>query len=311
MVRDMVSTWRIPAFFYGQAYMGSLEPTVSAVLCALFGFSPFAVCMGSVAVGFAILASVWYIGRRLGGPWGAALSLFFAITGGFFWIHFVASPRGGYPLAALLSLWAIYGGVAVEYWDSGKRLRLLPTAALGVLLGLAFWNVWHALPAFVLAGVALLARYRLRVFSWRFLLVFIAAFLAASSPWWVWNACHGWESLQMGTGTSFVLGWKRLFGTIHFILADFHGYRRRSDEFWRTSLPWALLGTWAVSIALHALFSRGRRGFFVLTAVAFCIFLFSLFLFTPYGAARASRYFIPLVLTHYKLQFSGYISLCS
>ena len=37
MVRDMAHGRTLPAFFYRQAYMGSLEPGVGALFCRLFG----------------------------------------------------------------------------------------------------------------------------------------------------------------------------------------------------------------------------------------------------------------------------------
>ena len=41
MVRDMAAGGPIPAFFYGQAYMGSLEPIANTVFHILFGRSDF------------------------------------------------------------------------------------------------------------------------------------------------------------------------------------------------------------------------------------------------------------------------------
>ena len=41
MARDIAHGRGFPVFFYGQAYMGSLEPAFSALLCRLFGDGPF------------------------------------------------------------------------------------------------------------------------------------------------------------------------------------------------------------------------------------------------------------------------------
>ncbi len=51
MARHMAAGKGFPVFFYGQAYMGSLEPAASALLCWLFGPSPFNVCLGTVFFG--------------------------------------------------------------------------------------------------------------------------------------------------------------------------------------------------------------------------------------------------------------------
>ena len=46
MARHMAALKEFPVFFYGQAYMGSLEPLASALLVRLLGPTGFAVTLG-------------------------------------------------------------------------------------------------------------------------------------------------------------------------------------------------------------------------------------------------------------------------
>ena len=48
MAKHIAEGLPFPVFFYGQAYLGSLEPVVSALLCRIFGYSGFAVTLGTV-----------------------------------------------------------------------------------------------------------------------------------------------------------------------------------------------------------------------------------------------------------------------
>ena len=55
MARHMAHGTDWPVFFYGQAYMGSLEPAGSALLMRLFGDGGFALTMGPVLFSLAAI----------------------------------------------------------------------------------------------------------------------------------------------------------------------------------------------------------------------------------------------------------------
>ena len=143
MARNMASGTDFPIFFYGQAYMGSLEPAVSALLCFLFGPSPFCVCLGTAILGIVTLFVTMQLGKRLAGEWGGILSLLLAITGSFHWVHFMVSPRGGYALASLLTVSSLaLASIGSFLDDDDGKTRIYPAALFGLLAGLAVWNFW-------------------------------------------------------------------------------------------------------------------------------------------------------------------------
>ena len=198
MVRDMAAGGPIPAFFYGQAYMGSLEPIANTIFHLLFGRTDFGTELGTAL--FAILAAVAVVrmARRAGGEWAAVAALAFLVVGPTPFAHYAVSPRGGYGVllfttAALLDIGT---QLIVEERRDG-RCRLVLCIVAGLLAGIGFWCNQLVFPAAVAVAIGmvlfaprLLARLRLWLGG-------VLGFAIGSSPFWAWNARNGWESFQM------------------------------------------------------------------------------------------------------------------
>ena len=198
MVRDMVSTWRIPAFFYGQAYMGSLEPVANALFHLLFGRTDFGTELGTILFSVLMAWSVTRMARRMGGDWAAFAALALCVIGPLPFAHYAVSPRGGYGVllfttAGLLDI----GGALIGEERREGRCRLAPAFFAGLLAGIGFWCNQLVFPAAlsVALGVVFMApRLLARARLW---LGGILGFALGSAPFWIWNARNGWESFQM------------------------------------------------------------------------------------------------------------------
>jgi len=170
MARNIARGVDFPVFFYGQPYMGSFEPMLSAVLARLFGDSPFVICLGTALLSFVMVVALAHLARRVAGPWAALAAVALCIVGtpGFF--HYNVSPRGGYALALLLTVLLLHAGIFMETraeTAAERRALAWRLAVFGLLGGLGFWNFWLTLPALAAAGLLLLIRLRWRVFHWR------------------------------------------------------------------------------------------------------------------------------------------------
>lgn len=296
MARNMASGSDWPTFFYGQAYMGSLEPAASALLCRLFGTHPFWVCMGSALLGIVALFAVMRIAWRLGGSAGASIALALAICAGPYWLHFEVSPRGGYALASLLCLLAVYLGAIVDFSDKGTgRVRIWPSAAIGLAAGLAFWNFWLALPAFAAAGLMLLHRLRARLFSWRFVIPASMAFIIGSAPWWIFAYRHGLGAFMEDSGQSAPYLYRAVTSVINVVAVRFFGVANTPAAFWRSSYPWPLAAM-LLFAAFDAAFVRDRlRWRFLATTAIHTALFFAAYTFTSFGSLKPARYFVHLV----------------
>ncbi len=187
-----------PTFYYGQSYMGSLEPAFGGLLGWLFGPSPFVICLGTALIAALILPLAFTWGRAAAGgraTGGAAAALLCAI-GPSIYFDFMASPHGGYALTLVLNTLIVWLAVRIGLMERSQRPPgMAPYAILGLAGGIAWWTNQLVTPGLATAAITLAAALRLRVFRAR---AFAAAgaFALGSLPWWLWNARNGWDSLS-------------------------------------------------------------------------------------------------------------------
>ena len=198
MVRDMASGGPIPAFFSGQAYMGSLEPIANAVFHLLFGRTNFGTALGTAFFMALAVIAVARMARRAGGEWAAVAALAFLVLGPMPFVHYAISPRGGYGVllfttAALLDVGA---KLICEERDSG-RCGFRPALMAGLLVGIGFWCNQLVFPATAAVAFAILLFAPRLLSRPRLWFGGIIGFAIGSAPFWTWNARNGWESFQM------------------------------------------------------------------------------------------------------------------
>ena len=198
MAKHMAEGRDFPVFFHGQPYMGNLEPPVSALLCWLFGYSPFLVFLGTALVGTLLLPLVYLWARDAGSRRAGLMALAFCLVGSDTNFHYAVAPRGAYMammVTGVLSLW-----LAARVSTRTRRGRHVPWYAylgLGLTAGLAWWSTQLAIVFLSASGVILLlgvSRQMVRTG----LPCMALGFAAGSLPWWMWNARHAWASFELG-----------------------------------------------------------------------------------------------------------------
>ncbi len=197
MVKHMVEGRGWPMFFYGQAYMGSLEPAVSAALARLFGLTGFVVVLGTALCGWLLLPLLLKWGREAGGRFGALAAAAICAIGPRQFAGFQATPRGGYTLSVLLAFAALWVGARLSVrLRRGERTSPLPALAAGLLAGLAWWS--NPVISATLPALALVLAIGLRGRVWRPPALWCAAgFFLGTAPFWIWNAQNQWRSMTM------------------------------------------------------------------------------------------------------------------
>jgi hypothetical protein len=301
MVRNVVRGIDFPVFFYGQPYMGSLEPLVSAGLALLFGPSPFVICLGTSLVALGLAAAVYRLALRVAGHLAALLATALCLIGPPGYFHYLSSPRGGYALGLLLTILLLHEAVFLRVQETPRRHRLsLRFLVLGLLGGLGFWNFWLTLPALATAGLLIAWRLKGRLFSWRIWLPGATGFYIGSLPWWVWNARHDWASLNAAPAAAGVrasaaalrnLLTVKLPGLIGAV--DLLPSRGAQACVHLLVLFLALLPLAAVGLDLRRETDRPLRR--LTAAVLLYTGLFTLaFTLSSFGAIRTSRYLLPL-----------------
>ena len=178
-----------PVWFYGQAYMGTLEAYLAAPFFAAAGPSVLALRLPTLALYALFLALVWRLTRRLGGDrWFALLVVGFLALGSDRIVKNQLIAGGGYPELnpagvglALLTL-----GLCAD-----RPVARLPRwAAWGFISGLMIWVDPLLLP-YILATGAVLVRWRHRELAGRAGLVMLGALLLGAAPMLVDSVRHG------------------------------------------------------------------------------------------------------------------------
>lgn len=180
-----------PTFFYGQAYMGSLDAWLVAVGFRVLGESVLSVRIVQSALYLLVVAAGFGAAWRLSGRAGVATAagLLLAVPTVNVALYSTAT-LGGYNETLLLGTLLLWLGHAVAHEQAASGWRW---ALLGLLTGLGWWTngliVAYALP------VALLLLYRFMrpvgAATRRLILpragLALAAFVVGSAPWWIFD----------------------------------------------------------------------------------------------------------------------------
>ena len=311
-----------PFFFYGQAYMGSLDAYLVAGAFWAFGERVLAIRLVQVALCAAVLATSYPVTLRFTGNrrTSALVALLFALPPVLLTLYTTAS-LGGYGETLLAGNLLLWWGHRLG-WEDARRWRLW--LAWGLVAGLGFWAMGLVLVSLVPVALWLLRRHGVR--AWRGYLLVALGFAAGSLPWWLGNLDH----VDVGVA--------ELFGTAVRSTATAGSFLgnvgARTFNFFVLGLP-ALLGLrfpWNVegpplwlavpTLTLYlgavvygvrgslrhtwstppsATRSSHRRASHPISSAhmllwGVCVTLFLGFVLTPFGGDPSGRYFLPLYL---------------
>jgi hypothetical protein len=298
-----------PTFFYGQAYMGSLDASLVALAMVVFGKQVFAIRIVQVLLyaGTVVTTMVlgWKIYRSRWAGWVAGMLM--AIPSVNVTLYTTVS-LGGYGEALLIGNLILLLTLNIDESPTSPHLYVL----WGALAGLGFWTfgltLIYSLPCgiFILWKASRHLRQRQAIF--RLVLLSIAAAIGAL-PWIVWAVVHGPGQLleelmgsaiagaSSGTPPGVILSRIRYF--ILLGTSVIFGLRPPWEARWLALplLPFAL-GFWlVVSVTTFSGMKRsGSRQVGKLLLLGVCVCLVVGYVLTPFGADPSGRYFIPLAV---------------
>jgi hypothetical protein len=287
MARDALHL-RFSAFFWGQAYGGSLEALLVAALLALR--VPGRVAMEVVPIGLHGLGAwlVWRVGLRTVSARAASLGagLCWAASPALVW--WSTKERGFYGVTLVCGLLVLL--LALRLAD--ERVPWWEAAALGIVAGVGWWSSPQVLHFLVPAGTWLV--WRLRARSLRLVPLGLVGAALGALPW-IWaNVGSGFASLDRAPD-------RWVFGgpfEVFFVygLPMVLGLRRPIRLVWE--LPGAKASYVVVLVGLVAAIAlrRPRRAGIVLLAVAAYPLLFAALPTTYYyGEPRYLDFLWPLL----------------
>jgi 4-amino-4-deoxy-L-arabinose transferase-like glycosyltransferase len=297
MARHIVQGRAIPTFFYGQSYMGSLDPLLVSIAFRLFGESVLSIRLVQSALYLGIVATTMLLALRLSGSRRIAdlAGLLLALPPVVMTLYTTIS-LGGYGEALLMGNMILLIGCDLVQPDirrSGWRWL-----ALGALAGLGWWTnsliVAYLLPITLFLVHDLLANQRF--IPWTMIGGAAITFVIFSAPWWLYNLNHDWESVRFlvggfQSGAPQVSIGDKVVGLFFLGLPAIFGLR-----FSWASSPWP--GAWTVPIAviyvvILALAARsGRLRLLWVMVVGFVL----IFVLSNFGVDATGRYLLPLVV---------------
>lgn len=298
MARHMAEGRSFPVFFYGQAYMGSLEPAFSALLCRIMGTRGFVVCLGTALLSFLLLPVVFAWARDARGRGAGIAAVLYCLIGSEGFFHYQCSPRGGYAVTLLigtLTIWLACRTAVAE--RTGQRVTWKRYALLGLLAGLGLWSNFLVAPALLTAALVLLLFLRERILRLRAAAGAIGLALG-SAPLWIWNAKNEWQSLAMseamGGGRIRLLQGLRLLWTER--LPSLLNLDAASAA-WN----WAVAGLTLLLVLAGLARNRAPRtpqndhgGVYLYAAVGFLAIFALVFASSSFAAVQTPRYLLPL-----------------
>lgn len=306
MARHMLAGAR-PAFFYGQAYMGSLDAALVALGFAAFGQQVWVIrLLQSLLYAGTVASTAALAGRMLGGARPALVAgLLMAVPAVNVTLYTTVS-LGGYGEALLIGNLLMLLALQIRQ-QPRERWRY---ALWGALAGLGFWGfaltLVYALPSGWMVLRAAARGLRPGEAGPRLALLVLMA-LTGAAPWIAWALRHGLGLLIAEAGGSAIAGASPtgllpraaahtlnllLFGT-----TAVWGLRPPWEIRW---LAWPLLPAALVfwlGVTAHTLrrlwaADSIRRGLWLPAASAGL--LMAGFILTPFGADPSGRYFLPL-----------------
>jgi hypothetical protein len=209
-----------PIFYYGQRYMGSLEPHLTALGFALGGATPLVLKLVAFAVALVLVWLTAELGRRILGPGPGVVAGFFMALPPIFVTVWSLKARGGFVETLVLGTLVLL--LAHRTVEAAGRHRLRAALVLGLVGGLGWWTCQLVVSYLAAAGLLVI-----RGAGWmaglRVLPLVTGAFVLGSLPMWLqgWLGQPGaksmWALVDPGTAASqlgavFTIGLPALLG---------------------------------------------------------------------------------------------------
>lgn len=319
MAKHIAEGQDIPTFYYGQHYMGSLEPLLVSLLFKLFGTSVIALKVVPLIFSLAFVILAYYLTLEIAGRFPALIAALLAAVPPSPLVVWSGKARGGFIEILVIGAFAL---LLCLRWLKPNRQTLAITFSIGLLLGFGWWTnnqiVYFMLPV----GYAFLAKLlfepgislSLKIKNtFLHLLTGLISFLFGGLPYWIYNLQHDFASFEIlsGSESSDVLTHvSGLFATSIPIILGSKRFWAFEDIFTYSTL---LYYTAYAALILVILQSRRKQilNLFrfrlsenagVEVFILFLIATFSVFTFSSYGyLVHAPRYLLPLYVAMFPL----------
>lgn len=292
-----------PVFFYGQAYMGSLDAWLVSGAFWIFGENVLSIRIVQIGLYMLYLVSLWVLMGRLFREQAVAnIAIFLAAIPPVLMTTYTSATLGGYGEVLLLGNIVLILGYDVIF---GKR-QTSPWAwlVLGLAGGIGFWVL--GMMGVYICSVGLLGLWKFSSKKIPYYLLAGVGYFAGSSPWWLYNLSNDWQALRsfFESGLVETTAWQNFLG---FSLLGIPGLLGMRFPWAETFAPWPVLFVIVfISLALldygirvlrksNDVANPGAKIFLLGFGVVFC----AVFIFSQFGIDSTGRYFLPLYVVYF------------
>lgn len=187
MAKHILTRSEFPIFFWGQAYMGTIEAYLGAVMFAALGVSEFALKLGLIALYAGFMTVMYLLLARLYDRRWALIGLALLALGSDAMLYHQLNAYGGYletiffgALLILLASWLARG-------EGSPIRRRWGFFGWGLAAGLGIWSDPLVLPFVALSALLIIAT-RWREIRSRLAMLALLGLLVGVSPWIVYLA---------------------------------------------------------------------------------------------------------------------------
>jgi len=312
-----ITKGQLPVFFYGQAYMGSLDAILVSFGFRIFGEHVWVIRLIQTVLFLGSVLVIMVITKKLTGSGGAAViaGLLIGLPPINVTLYTTVS-LGGYSEMLYIGSLLLLGGISLielSLYNDPFKIRkfflYLFIWALGA--GFSFW-VFGLTLIFIIPVISVLTWFVVRNNPgkeiWKFSAISTLGFLLGSSPWWfssisagnfdIFTEFSGAAIAGVNTGLPLLKPISRFINLIVFGGTVITGLRPPWNVEWLMLpiLPIILFFWLIVLIYAFRLVIKKKRNFGFLV-LALIVVVFSCgFIFSPYGDDPSGRYFLPLIV---------------
>lgn len=294
-----------PTFFYGQAYMGSVDAWLVAGSFRLFGEHVASIRIVQITLYGLYLLTLWVMLRRFfRDPRVADFGVLLAAIPPVLLTTYTTATLGGYGEVLVLGNLVLLLGYEVIFGDS--RQSYWAWLLLGLVGGIGFWIL--GMMGIYLMTVAVVGLWKFSFKSMPWYLVGLLGFMLGSAPWWLYNLSNDWLALKsfFDSGLMETTFWEHLLGFVLLGIPSLVGLRFPWTQVfapWPVMLLILLLLQAAIIFLVRAIrrdelgTAPGVKAFLGALGGVFCL----IFLGSQFGIDATGRYFLPLYVIFFAL----------
>ena len=310
-----------PVFFYGQAYMGSLDAYLVALGFKLLGQGVWVIRLVQVMLYTGFLTSVIGLGKEgLGSLESGMLAALLLAVPTVNLTLYTTVTLGGYGEALILGNLVLICALRIGKLmipalqvEVNPRPLYLWSLLFGVLSGLGLWTLGLTIVYIVPAGLFVLWKIIDNRFggdraktAMRFMGAGIIGFFIGACPWWIYAAQHGLTSLLgelLGSAVAveqsafLARAGQHLVNLLLLGIPVTIGMRPPWNVSWLALplAPFVLAGWVGVGIySIRSIRQRKPTARFMVLLSGIAVLLALAFIFTPFGIDPSGRYFLPV-----------------